>query len=204
MPGFVERAGRPRRARSSRSARWRGSATRGSVAGSAPSKMTRSHGRPSWRSGRRAVLGRRDAEQLDVGQVATARSRGTGRPAPTTRISRSRSGGTIAQARSSTASWSGARGRRPDRGRRAGPRASRRRRGTSSMTTSGRACGSSGRSRTSMQAAVAPHLEPARGALEVEVGDADEDRPGHGRRRGPDGERDDRLVLAARGRPAGP
>ena len=57
----------------------------------------------------------------------------------------------IAQAWSSTASWSGRAGRRPDRARRAGPRASRRRAGTSSMTTSDRACASSGRSRTSMR-----------------------------------------------------
>src|SRR4029079_18398596 len=44
--------------------------------------------------------------------------------------------------------------------------------------------------------AVAPDLEPAGGPLEVEVGDTDEHRSGDGRWRGPDGERDDRLVLA--------
>ena len=47
-----------------------------------------------------------------------------------------------------------------------------------------------------MQRPVAPHLEPPPGALEVEVRDADEDRARHRRRRRPDGQRDDRLVLA--------
>ena len=44
--------------------------------------------------------------------------------------------------------------------------------------------------------AVAVQLDPPLDLLDVEVGDAHEDRPGHGRRRGPDRERDDRLVVA--------
>ena len=46
------------------------------------------------------------------------------------------------------------------------------------------------------QRAIAPHLEPPTRTLEVEVRDADEDRARDGRRRGPDRQRDDRLVPA--------
>ena len=63
------------------------------------------------------------------------------------------------------------------------------------MTTSERACGVELEVADLDEPAVAPDLEPARGPFEVEVGDADEDGPGDRRRRGPDRERDDRLVL---------
>ena len=180
----VRRACRPpRRARSCAAGRWPGSASAAASPGRKPSKMTRSHGRPSLRSRGRPVLVRRDAEQLDVGQVATARSRGTGSPSPTTRTSRVRSGGMTAHARSSTASWSGAAttaGSRPDEPdlERAHVRGRCRRR-----STFARACGLERHVADLEQAAVAPQLEPARRALQVEVRDADEDRPRHGRRR---------------------
>ena len=80
----------------------------GSVAGTKPSKMTRSHGRPSVRSVAGPYSLGVTPYSSTFGQVATARSRGTDRPSPTTRTSRVRSGGMTAQARSSAASWSGA------------------------------------------------------------------------------------------------
>ena len=43
--------------------------------------------------------------------------------------------------------------------------------------------------------AVGPDLELPPGGLDVEVGDAQEHRAGHARRPGPNGERDDRLVV---------
>ena len=54
------------------------------------------------------------------------------------------------------------------------------------------------------QPVVAPQLEAAVCPLEVEVGDADEHRARDRRRRRPDGQRDDRLVLAVAARRAGP
>ena len=51
------------------------------------------------------------------------------------------------------------------------------------------------------QAVRPPELDPALGVLEVEVGDADEHRPRDGRRRGPDRQRDDRLVPVRSTRP---
>ena len=68
--------------------------------------------------------------------------------------------------------------------------------GTSSIETSVRRWGWSGCSRASQQLAVAPQLEPPVGRLDVEVRDRDEHRARHAGWRGPDGERDDRLVRA--------
>ena len=101
----------------------------------------------------------------------------------------------IAQAWSSTASWSGARGHgrigpdepdleRPDVARHVVDDHVGARLGLEQQVAD------------LDEAAVAPDLEPAGGPLEIEVGDADEDRAGDGRRCGPDGQGDDRLVLA--------
>ena len=74
----------------------------------------------------------------------------------------------------------------------------------SSIETSVRRCGSSVQGPRVAQLAVGVQLDLALDQLEAEVGDRDERAVRQAARRGPDGERDDRLVARRRGPPGGP
>ena len=200
MPGFVERAVDRRRAALVRGGAMARIGVPRQRRRQAALEDDRSHGRPSVRSVAGAVLVGRDAVQLDVRAGSESAVSRYGSPSPTSRISRGPVGRDDGPGPVVERELVRRAGRRPGRRRRAGPRRPRRRAGTSSIDDVGPRLRVEQQRRGPRAGGRRPTARCRRCAVSrSRLATLTNDRAGDRRRRGPHGERDDRLVLARRG-----